>query len=49
MSFYGFFKKINFCSKSIRVSLYGSGENCQFTVKTGRNSVFLGHDINISD
>jgi hypothetical protein len=26
---------------------YGSTENCQFGVKTNRNSIFLGHDPRI--
>jgi hypothetical protein len=44
----GFLKKSIFAQNPY-VLAYGFGENCQFTVKIGRNSVFLGHDINISD
>jgi hypothetical protein len=49
MSFYGFFKKLNFRSKFIGVLPYDFTENRQFGAKTDRNFIFLYHDHNIVD
>jgi hypothetical protein len=47
MKFYGFWKSLNFHSKSI--CAYDFPKNIQFGVKPDRNSVFLGRDSYIMD
>jgi hypothetical protein len=49
INFYGFFKKLNFGSKSKGVSLRFLPKKRQIAAKTYRNSVFLGREAHILD